>query len=210
LGYGLYTSINNEEILEGEWVDNNLNGVGKEIWSDTSYYLGEFKEHIKEGIGTYRWSDGTVYKGEFKNNQMNGVGVIKYIDDSVYEGEISNGVMNGFGKFIWKESNNNYKCYFGYYKNGKKDGFGIYYFSIKPVFNVFIGFWSNGKESGVGIRIKNKNVFYVKYREGFKEKNIKSGYLCLKYLKGDKNKYKKIFEMSHEKIVCFVNKLINE
>ena len=142
---------------------------------------------------------------------MNGVGVIKYIDDSVYEGEISNGVMNGFGKFIWKENNNNnYKCYFGNYKNGKKDGFGIYYFSIKPVFNVFIGFWSNGKESGVGIRIKNKNVFYVKYREGFKEKNIKSGYSCLKYLKGDKNKYKKIFEMSHEKIIYFVNKLINE
>ena len=204
--YGIFYSINNEVITEGTFVENNLEGIGKEKWKDTSYYMGEFKFNKKDGIGTYRWSDGTLYMGEFIDNQMNGIGIIRYVDDREYEGEISNGLMNGYGKFSWPDG----KKFFGNYDNGKKNGFGIL-FDGKKKNNVFIGFWKDGKLHSVGIKIKNnKNVHYYLFREGFKEKELKSGYECLKYLTGNKKNYNKLFSMNEKNLIKFINQKIFE
>jgi hypothetical protein len=206
--YGIFYSIKNEVITEGTFVENNLEGIGKEKWKDTSYYMGEFKFNKKDGIGTYRWSDGTLYMGEFIDNQMNGIGIIRYVDDREYEGEISNGLMNGYGKFSWPDG----KKFFGNYDNGKKNGFGILFDGKKKNFNnVFIGFWKDGKLHSVGIKIKNnKNVNYYLFREGFKEKELKSGYECLKYLTGNKKNYNKLFSMNEKNLIKFINQKIFE
>ena len=37
------------------------NGKGIEVWSDSSYYLGNFMEGVKEGHGIYFWADGSKY-----------------------------------------------------------------------------------------------------------------------------------------------------
>ena len=195
-GFGIYKTENANFI--GNWKENDLNGIGKIIWNDTSFYQGEFLNHMKHGIGTYQWPDGTTYQGEFYYNKMNGYGIIYYNNGNIFEGEMCDDEINGFGHFIW----NNGKKYFGYYKNGKKNGFGLLINSKKPFF-AFVGFWDNGIIDGPVIRIKNKNVCYELFRKGIKEKNIKSGDICVKYLIGKNKKYYKIFEMNQNKVTSF-------
>ena len=47
------------------------------------------------------------------------------------------------------------KKYTGFYKEDKKDGFGI--FKMKGN-KFFIGFWKEGKQEGVGKYIKDNNI----------------------------------------------------
>jgi len=36
------------------WTNSELNGIGIELWQDSSYY-GEYRSGLKEGIGRYIW-----------------------------------------------------------------------------------------------------------------------------------------------------------
>jgi hypothetical protein len=199
-GFGIYKTDNAN--FYGNWKENDLNGIGEIIWKDTSFYQGEFLNHMKHGIGTYQWPDGTTYQGEFLFNKMNGYGIIYYNNGNIFEGEMCDDEINGFGHFIWSNGKN----YFGYYKNGKKNGFGLLVNSKKPFF-AFVGFWDNGIIDGPVIRIKNKNVCYELFRKGIKEKNIKSGDNCVKYLIGKNKKYYKFFEMNQNKVTLFFNQM---
>lgn len=50
------------------------NGKGIEVWSDGSYYHGNFKDGVKEGQGVYFWADGSKYSGSWLNDEMSGFG----------------------------------------------------------------------------------------------------------------------------------------
>ena len=63
----------------------------------------------------------------------------------------------------WIEGNK----YIGYYKNDKKDGFGIYY---SPEGIIFIGNWKKGKQDGFGKYINKNKIKYGIWNFG---KNIK-------------------------------------
>ena len=195
-GFGIYKTENGN--FYGNWKENDLNGIGEIIWKDTSFYQGEFLTHMKHGIGTYQWPDGTTYQGEFLNNKMNGYGIIYYNNGNIFEGEMCNDKINGYGEFNWI----NGKKYLGLYNEGKKNGFGLFVYNKKP-FSAFIGFWDNGSVDGPGIRIKNKNISYELFRKGIKEKNIKSGDICIKYLIGKNKKYFKFFEMNQNRVISF-------
>jgi hypothetical protein len=43
--------------------DRQDTGKGVEVWSDMSYYHGEFKDGVKTGMGFYYWADGSKYTG---------------------------------------------------------------------------------------------------------------------------------------------------
>ena len=96
-GYGIFKQEG--VIQEGDWKNNQLNGIGREYSESDTYYQGDFENCAKHGIGIYRWSDGTIYKGEWVNNQMTGFGLVIYNDDKIYIGEVSNGAMHGYGEF---------------------------------------------------------------------------------------------------------------
>ena len=101
------------------------------------------------------------------------------------------------------------KKYIGYYKNGIKDGFGIFINKIKPKLNVYIGFWKRGEIHGVGIRIKKRKVFFVLYKNGKKIKEIFDKNIIFAYLKKNNfNHYYKLFNYSNAQILNFVNDLI--
>jgi hypothetical protein len=38
-----------------------MNGQGIEVWSDGSYYYGNFEDGLKEGFGVYFWADGSKH-----------------------------------------------------------------------------------------------------------------------------------------------------
>ena len=201
-GYGYF--IKGKVTYEGTWENNNLTGIGVELWKDETYYQGEFVKSVKKGIGLYRWPDGTIYQGEWSNNQMKGLGVIIYPDERMYQGEVTNGVMNGLGEFIW----GNNKKYIGYYKDNKKHGFGIFFESIVPLV-AFIGFWDIGKMNGLGIKINQDNISYGLWKEGKREMYFQGGWMMKSYLKGEYLQYEKLFLMTEKHLLKFIGNICN-
>ena len=55
-------------------VGNILNGSGYYIWSDGTFYHGEWKFNERFGTGDYQWPDGSKYSGSWKNDQWFGEG----------------------------------------------------------------------------------------------------------------------------------------
>ena len=72
-----YNYINEELLFEGEFIDGEKNGKGKE----------------------YKYSSFLIFEGEYKNDKRNGKGK-EYSDDGklIFEGEYLNGKRNGKGK----------------------------------------------------------------------------------------------------------------
>ena len=62
--------------------------------------------------------------------------------------------MHGYGEFIWNDG----KKFVGFYKNDKKDGFGIYYF---PYDKFFVRFWKEEKQNRVG---KFRNLSNISFK----------------------------------------------
>ena len=175
--------------LEGYFEKNYIIDYGIEIWSDSTYYQGQYLNNKKNGIGFYRWPDGTTYEGEWENNKMNGYGIFTYFDDRAYSGKINNGYMNGVGIFKWK--NGNY--YFGEYEKDVKNGFGIYIWEKKPL-NAFCGFFVNGVRDGIGMRIIRNNVRYGIWKDGKIDDSLNGIGDFKKYMKKEFFKYRKYFK----------------
>ena len=78
-------------------------GEGIEVWSDGSYYLGNFEDGMKQGWGIYFWADGSKYTGNWSRDEMSGNGVFEWADGRYFEGQFKNGVMHGNGKYVWQD-----------------------------------------------------------------------------------------------------------
>lgn len=65
-----------KEYYEGLWHQDKSTGLcvfrrsepqssgdGIEVWSDGSYYFGDFVDGMKQGSGVYYWTDGSRYDG---------------------------------------------------------------------------------------------------------------------------------------------------
>ena len=183
-GYGYYENTNGYSIEGSNWIKNNINDLGIEIWKDGSFYKGEYKNNKKEGIGYFKWKDGTIYEGEFYDDQMNGFGIITYKNNNKFAGQFKNGLINGYGEFSW----GNNKKYIGNYVNEIKEGFGIYVWDIL-IFEAYLGFWKNGKMNGLGVKIKGDVVKYGSWKDGKKEFWINDSNELIKiYKKGSMNK----------------------
>ena len=175
--------------FEGYFKKNYIIDSGIEIWSDQTYYQGQYLNNKKNGIGFYRWPDGTTYEGEWENNKMNGYGIFTYFDDRAYSGKIINGFMNGIGIFKWKNGN----FYFGEYENDVKNGFGIYVWKKKPL-NAFCGFFVKGVRDGFGMRIIGNDVRYGMWKDGYIDEWINGIWELKKYMKKDCFGFRKYFK----------------
>lgn len=68
----------NGDSYEGDWVDNEMTGVGIYRSKNSGIYIGQFSENNYEGYGKYFWPDGNIYIGEFKMDKINGIGTLFY------------------------------------------------------------------------------------------------------------------------------------
>ena len=50
-----------------------INGKGKFLYQDGSYYEGEFVNGKKCGYGVYKWDNDKYYEGKWKNDKQNGI-----------------------------------------------------------------------------------------------------------------------------------------
>ena len=86
-----------QDVRDGEIFDSSQsnytsqqdrqNGRGIEIWSDGSYYHGNFLAGTKEGEGTYFWADGSKYAGTWSNDEMSGHGCFQWADGRYFQGQ---------------------------------------------------------------------------------------------------------------------------
>ena len=105
----------------GEFKYDKFNGEGKIEFPKLGHkYEGEFKNNEINGMGIFTWNNGETYEGEMTNGKMNGYGKYTYTTGQIYEGNYVNGVKEGLGKLI---STNNH-IYEGEFKNGKPFGEG--------------------------------------------------------------------------------------
>ena len=49
-------------MYDGDWVNDRMNGYGKYIYDDDSYYIGQWKNDLKHGKGTMHDSNGNIQK----------------------------------------------------------------------------------------------------------------------------------------------------
>lgn len=100
-GYGCFyfkdLENDEEEKLEGNFVDGNLEGKGIYTFSDGTYLVGTYKEGELVGIAEEFDIHGTLlFQGEFQNNLKHGKGVLSYLNNSgKIEGTWNYGVLEG-------------------------------------------------------------------------------------------------------------------
>ncbi len=83
-------------------------------------------------------------------NCQNGYGLYKYSNGEIYLGYFKNGKRHGYGNYLWSNSN-----YTGNWKNGNRHGFGKYF--NKKLNTLMVGEWKNNTTSGFGYKI-NANL----------------------------------------------------
>lgn len=79
--------------------------------------------------------------------------------------------MHGFGRFSFGDG----KVYEGYYKNDKKDGYGVFVWPSEPQPRRYEGWWANGKQHGFGIVVEGNasdEVTYLEYKDGIRVRQI--------------------------------------
>ena len=92
------------------------------IRNNDEIYQGEVLNNMKKGYGKL-WNNEYSYYGNFNNDKFDGKGLLEYNNDKLfkkYDGEFKNGNKDGFGKEIYL----NGEYYLGYFKNNLKNGKG--------------------------------------------------------------------------------------
>ena len=108
--------------------------------------------------------------------------------------------MHGYGEFSWKDG----KKYVGFYKNDKKDGFGIYYWEAPN--KIYIGFWKNGKQDGIGKYITEDKIIIGLWKDGEKVKLFDDFAEVRNYMTEDQKKFLYLFRYDKFKIKRFLNR----
>ena len=162
-----YDDIFENIIFEGEYINGERNGKGKE----------------------YEKYDGKtlIFEGEYKDGQRNGKGKKYYSGVFIkYEGEYSKGLKNGKGKEYFTYSR--ILSYEGEYKDGRKEGKGIEYYINEEI--KFEGYFLNGEIwDGIGYEMDSNNYFIIKNGNGYIKEYDEYGNLFFEgeYKNGEKN-----------------------
>ena len=180
----------------GEYSSKKKNGKGRLIFSDKSFYEGEFKNDEFDGYGTYKtkkyvyegqflsgkkngngkityFLKNSEYEGQFKKDLKDGFGTEKYSDGSIYKGQFKNDLKEGKGKLIIKYKDLNTIEYSGEFKNDKLCGKGIINWNNKKQ---YYGDLDNNEISGFGI-LKDDKTKYI----GYFKNDKKNGYGAIFY-----------------------------
>ncbi len=80
---------------------------------------------MRKGQGQYKFKNGNEYNGDLAENVPEGIGRMLYINEGDYFGRWKNGKKNGEGVYNYAKTKD---IYSGSWLNGKKHGNGTYIF----------------------------------------------------------------------------------
>ena len=72
-------------------------GICKILWEDNSLLIGNYINNQLNGVGNFQLQNSSIYKGYFKHNLFNGYGVYITPEKTKIEGTWVKGKLNGFG-----------------------------------------------------------------------------------------------------------------
>ena len=187
LRHGKGTFKSNDGIYyEGEWLNGLKHGKGKTIIGNMELE-GEYINDVLNGKCRIKWKTGNLFDGKLQNNKMIGNGYMVWKNkNEKYTGMWKDNLQDGFGIHIWYDSKNDNKYlrdrYIGEWKEGKRNGYGKFYYSNG---NIYEGYWKNNNKEGFGIlyyndrtkfigTFKNDNIFEVNNEKKKKEDLKKS------------------------------------
>ena len=96
-GSGKLTFLLTDNIYEGSFCNDKIEGKGKYIWSFGDVYVGEFANGLLHGYGVYSWSNGDEYQGNYVKGVRSGFGKLKNFNGNTYEGDFFDNVPHGKG-----------------------------------------------------------------------------------------------------------------
>lgn len=170
-------------------------GIGKLIFPDGSFYIGNFENNVCKGHGILIINREESMEGTWKNDQINGFSHLSFKNYS-YEGECLNGMPHGKGVMIYLDNGGMYDgefifgqkqgrgkfviadlTYEGYFNNDMMEGFGK---CIWIDGRSYTGTWLHNKMEGKGVFTWPDGTNY----EGEYEGNLKHGFGVLKDKEG--------------------------
>ena len=107
-------------------------------------------------------------------------------------------MINGIGVFKWNEG----KKFFGFYKNDKKNGFGIYNWENPK--KIFVGFWINGKQNGIGKFMEKNKVKFGFWKNGKKLKWFNNENEMFNFVDDEEKEFEFILKMNFDEICNFI------
>lgn len=128
-----------DDVLEGEWGNGLLHGLGIYSFANGDKYSGELKQGVKHGFGTWASANGDKYVGEFKDDMYHGQGTATSVRGYKYIGQYKENKMHGLGEYTYKEGHG----YSGEWFDGRPHGRGVETFSDGREPNE--GVFANGK-----------------------------------------------------------------
>ena len=166
-------NINGKLKFEGEFLNGEKNGIGKEYYlSISSCYYTIKDQNSKYASEKYKILQDyyLVFEGEYKYGKRNGNGK-EYDNKGIlkFEGEYMNGKRNGNGKEYY---NKNKLFYEGEYLNDEKNGKGKEYSYNGKV--CYEGEYLNDRRNGNGKEYNyvGKLVFEGEFKNGFRKLNL--------------------------------------
>ena len=99
------------------------------------------------------------YLGYYKNNKFHGYGILIKENGECYYGEFRDGEKNGFGMLYSKT-----EVYRGFFYYDKKEGFGEYFNKVDGL--NYCGNFSNDKYNGYGFYTDNKFKYFGNFTDG--------------------------------------------
>ena len=154
---------------------------------DDGVYFGELDEtQARVGHGRMFYRNGVQYEGEFREDTFNGPGRLLYKSGEYYQGAFAAGCQSGYGEIYNVKRRLVYK---GYWKRGKKHGFGEYSYCNGDVYR---GGFKDGLKHGFGIKTREGmrliGVWENNRKEGdfFRLDEMDRKIMKIKYLKGVK------------------------
>jgi len=160
-GCGAFNESNGS--YEGEWMENNKEGLGKKSFTDKSVYMGAWKNNMKEGHGVYTWQDNTKYVGCWKEDKYHGYGLKSWSDGDQYEGGWKEDKKHGKGTYKWSNGDK----YDGDWEEDKQHGKGFFLWATGVQ---YIGNFKENMRNDTDAELVWPNG--DKYRGGFKDNMI--------------------------------------
>ena len=145
-------------IYFGQLKDGKYHGDKCKLqYPNGDIYEGSFREGFRHGQGKLTNKNNSYcYDGLWEYDKKNGKCVEK-IDDETFYGYYKNGVRDG--KCTIKYNNNNNIKFVGNFKDGKRDGYGVYIF--QETHKTYKGQFKNNSFEGEG-EIIGDNGYYFK------------------------------------------------
>jgi hypothetical protein len=85
---------------EGQWTtdqspansSDGMTGLGRGVFSDTSFYEGQWQSGFPHGYGVFSAENGSRFAGQWKEEQLHGLAVYSNrVRGKYYEGEYADG-----------------------------------------------------------------------------------------------------------------------